>query len=80
MRICDMCMPVQDGIDTIQQIRELDAGIPILGVSGFFGAEGFSGGDLAVAMGADAALHKPFRMQQLLTEVEGMLGRRAAST
>ena len=61
--VCDALMPVQGGIETIQRIRELDASIPIIAVSGAFGAEGFSPRDDTLAMGADQALHKPFNAE-----------------
>ena len=66
--ICDMRMPVQDGIETIQRIRELDSHIPIIAISG---DETLL--DDAMGMGADLSLKKPFTMAQLLTAVDGCL-------
>ena len=71
--ICDMLMPVQDGINTIRRIRNVDESIPIIVVTGAFGAKSLSPHDLAIAMGADAALHKPFTKEQLLAAVNGLL-------
>ena len=37
--ICDMLAPAQDGVETMQQIREMDPTIPIIAISGAFGSE-----------------------------------------
>lgn len=37
--ICDMIMPVQDGFETIQQIRNLDASVPVVAISGAPGVD-----------------------------------------
>ena len=73
--ICDMLMPVQDGIETIQQIRELDAKIPIIAISGARGGESFSPLDDALALGADRTVKKPFTVAQLMAAVDDMLDR-----
>ena len=71
--ICDMLMPVQDGIETIQQIRELDAKIPIIAISGARGGDNFSPLDDALALGADRTVKKPFTVAQLMAAVDDML-------
>ena len=71
--ICAIMMPVQDGIETIQRIRILHPNIPIMAVCGAPGAEKFSLLDQAIAVGADMALGKPFRMMKFVAAVEGAL-------
>ena len=78
--ICDMPMPVQEGIETIQQIRELDADIPIIAISGAHGDDNFSPLDDARALGADRTVKKPFTVAQLMAAIDDLLGRGQAST
>ena len=68
--ICDMLMPVQEGIETIQEIRSAGANIPIIAISGAFGDEGYSPLDDARAIGADVAVAKPFTVEELLAAVD----------
>ena len=71
--ICDILMSVQDGIETIQRIRILHPNIPIMAICGASGDEKFSLLDHAIAVGADMALDKPFRMMKFVAAVEGAL-------
>ena len=73
--ICDMLMPVQDGVETIPQIRLLDPNIPIMAISGAPGVGRFSLPDDAMSLGADIALKKPFRMMKFLAAVDNVLTR-----
>ena len=68
--ICDMLMPVQEGIETIQEIRRAGANIPIIAISGAFGDEGYTPLDDARAIGADLAIAKPFTIEKLLAAVD----------
>ena len=68
-----MLMPVQDGIETIQQIRNLDAKIPIIAISGDHGGDNFSPLDDAMALGADRTVKKPFTVAQLMAAVDDVL-------
>ena len=72
--ITDLFMPEQDGIETIQQIREFAPATPILAMSGG-GARG-STDTLADAelLGAHAVLQKPFSPEELEREVAALLG------
>ena len=70
--ITDLVMPEQEGIETIQQIRELDGRLPIIAISGMWGGE-FEPLDDAKLMGASVALHKPIARLDLLTEVSRLL-------
>ena len=73
--ICDMLMPVQDGIETIQQIRNLYDNIPIIAISGARGGDKFSPLDDAMALGADRSVKKPFTVAQLMAAVDDVLDR-----
>jgi CheY-like chemotaxis protein len=72
--ITDILMPVQEGIETIQRIRELDPEIPIIAISGAFGQNNYSVLDDAKLIGADLAIEKPFTVEQLLRGVATVLG------
>jgi len=71
--ICDMFMPKQDGIETLQMFRQQFPAVRIIAVSG----GGYSGAldvlTMARHMGASAVLTKPFRLGQLLAVVEQQL-------
>ena len=67
--ITDIIMPVMEGIETIREIRQHDAIVPVIAVSG--GGHG-SGGNylrMARALGATEVLAKPFDQEQLLAAV-----------
>lgn len=73
--ITDLIMPVQEGIETIQRIRELDGEIPIIAISGAFVAEDFNALDDARLIGADLAVEKPFDVPTLLDAVRRALAK-----
>jgi CheY-like chemotaxis protein len=68
--VIDIFMPEMDGIATIRQLRGFDPSIPIIAMSGRAftdprnGAPDFLG--MAVKLGADYALQKPFAGDQLV--------------
>jgi DNA-binding response OmpR family regulator len=69
--ICDIVMPEQEGVETIQQLRRLRADVVIVAVSGGLGATA----DLDVLalvsmLGADTAFRKPFAMSALCEAIE----------
>lgn len=71
--ITDVYMPRQDGIETIQQLREEFPASRILAISGG-AAQGVTGPlQDAVLFGADATLAKPFTMDRLLKTVAELL-------
>lgn len=72
--ITDVFMPDQDGIETIQQLREEFPAARILAISG--GSLGGTSGTLtdALLLGADATLAKPFTIEQFTRTIAGMLG------
>jgi CheY-like chemotaxis protein len=71
--ITDLVMPEQEGIETIQQIRELDESLPIIAISGMWGTGDFTPLDDAKLMGASAALRKPIERTTLLEEVSRLV-------
>lgn len=73
--VTDLFMPEQDGIETIQQIREFGPDTPILAMSGG-GSRGHTDAlDDAELFGADAVLMKPFTPDELQEAVRGLLAR-----
>ena len=71
--ITDVFMPDQDGIETIQQLRDEFPAARILAISG--GTVGGTAGTLTDAMlfGANATLAKPFTIQELTRAVAELL-------
>jgi CheY-like chemotaxis protein len=71
--ITDISMPNQEGIQTINELRELDDALPIIVVSGEAPAHGYRPLDDARLLGADSAFAKPFSLAALVAEVERLL-------
>ena len=73
--ITDVYMPRQDGIETIQQLRDEFPDSRILAISG--GAAQGANAPLkdAELFGANATLAKPFTMERLVRAVSGLLGK-----
>jgi DNA-binding response OmpR family regulator len=72
--ITDIVMPNREGVETIRELRALDANVPIIAISG----GGNTGGDLfltlASHLGANQTLTKPIRQATLLETVNDCLG------
>jgi CheY-like chemotaxis protein len=71
--VCDLFMPVMDGMEVIRELRRDFPDVKIIAISG-----GGSGGNLellptALGAGADAILFKPFGHVALMTEVRQVL-------
>ncbi|HEX2136554.1 MAG TPA: response regulator [Microvirga sp.] len=78
--IMDLFMPEQEGIETIRQIRAEAPDIRIIAMSGG-GSYGFTDALEGVKLlGADAALRKPFRNEDLLSTVDAMVALRPGET
>ena len=71
--ITDLFMPEQDGIETIQQIREFAPETPILAMSGGGTRGNTDSLSDAELFGAQAVLQKPFSPEQLDAAVAGLL-------
>lgn len=68
--ITDIVMPVGEGIETIQALRQSGEALPILAISGNSPALYLRA---ATGLGATAALAKPFRADDLLAVVANLL-------
>jgi len=71
--ITDLVMPEQEGIETIQALRQEVPGIGIIAVSGAFEGQFLQ---VAEMMGADAVLTKPLSPEALLASVADVLKRK----
>jgi DNA-binding response OmpR family regulator len=71
--ITDILMPEKEGLQTIQELREADGNMRIIAISGGdrLGNKSYLG--MAVALGADDALAKPYRRQELLAKIDAVL-------
>ena len=70
--ICDMIMPISDGIEVILKIKKEDPEIRIIAISGG-GKLNFNDYlPLAKDFGADAILYKPFTKNDLLKTIQSI--------
>jgi DNA-binding response OmpR family regulator len=69
--VTDIIMPQKEGIETIRELRALDARVRIVAISGGGRTHKMDFLNLATKLGADATLAKPFRKEALLACVEG---------
>lgn len=69
--LTDLYMPNTDGFELVQHVRELPNRPPLIVMSS--NALAFGVFRDAQALGAAAALHKPFTKQQLLTVIDASL-------
>ena len=69
--VTDLFMPVQDGIETIRQIRQISGDTPILAISGSYHDATYL--RAAAALGANGTLEKPFSADQLADAVDTLL-------
>jgi CheY-like chemotaxis protein len=71
--LCDMFMPMRDGVEAIRELRRKFPGVKIIAMSG----GGFDGKidmlPVARALGAAQILHKPFSRDALLAAVEDVV-------
>lgn len=72
--ICDLIMPIREGLEMIAELRRGGATVPILAMSGG-GTLGDPNQMLAVAraLGATRTLPKPFSPNELVSAVEQLL-------
>ena len=68
--ISDMVMPGHEGIATIRKIRDMDAEVIIIAMSGSIEGGPMSFLQKARDAGADASLEKPFETAQLLQVIK----------
>ncbi|PTX90860.1 response regulator [Opitutus sp. ER46] len=72
--ITDIVMPVQEGVETILQLRREQPKVPIIAMSGGV-ANSKLYLNIAGRIGADYVLSKPFSPQELLEAVNRVVGR-----
>ncbi|MCW5732387.1 MAG: response regulator [Alphaproteobacteria bacterium] len=80
--IVDLIMPEMEGIETIREVRRIDAEIPIIAMSGGGRMSEVDYLSAALKLGADYALRKPFRKAELLDllmKLPGVRNARASS-
>src|SRR6185369_16943618 len=68
--ITDIIMPDKEGLETIGEIRQVDAKIPIIAVSGGGRLKATDLLTQAGHLGADAVLSKPFDPDELIAKVQ----------
>lgn len=72
LMITDLVMPEQEGLETIQAVRKQYPATKIVAISGAFGGDFLHA---AKKLGANAALNKPIRPDELLETVERLMTR-----
>ena len=72
--ITDILMPEQDGLGLISEIRDFNATLPIIAISGGAQTLGPDYLEYAQEMGANAILAKPFDKARLLSLIDQLLG------
>lgn len=71
--ITDIIMPEKEGIETLQEIRRRHPRTAVIAMSGGDAGGGSGFLDIALKLGADRILRKPFRRAELLAVVEDAL-------
>lgn len=73
--ITDIFMPTKDGLEIIQELRQQFKDIKVIAITGGIPGKNIASNvlDAAKSFGADLALEKPIRMQQLLSDVGDLL-------
>ena len=69
--IVDIVMPDQEGLETIRTLRQLVPGIRILAMSGYDSRYL----DMAMKLGADDSVRKPFAGRELVSRIRLLLGK-----
>jgi DNA-binding response OmpR family regulator len=76
--VTDLNMPGTSGAQLIAEARTHWPTVPIIAMTGSSTIEGRDVNEIARGLGADALLTKPFRVHQLVSVLNGVLGERAA--
>jgi CheY-like chemotaxis protein len=71
--LCDVIMPVRDGLETIRELRKTQPHLPVIAMSGGMGLPCMDPLRIASLMGARRTIAKPFRVEQLLQVVTAAL-------
>lgn len=68
--IADICMPICNGLEFIERVRQIDQSIPVLIISGY---REFDYARQAILLGVKAYIMKPIQGQELLAQIEECL-------
>lgn len=71
--VCDIVMPDRDGIELIPEMKALRPDVRILAISGRQMIGLLDVLNLAMRLGADAALAKPFELDHLVAQADALL-------
>jgi CheY-like chemotaxis protein len=77
--LCDLFMPVKEGIETIPEIRRDFPALPVIAMSGGSLPGQIDMLPVALRLGATRTLRKPFHPAELLGAVDAALGQPAPS-
>ena len=72
--ITDLLMPVKEGIETIRELRQINADAKIIAISGGGRAGAVDFLEMARKLGANRVIAKPFRPTELVKAVRAVLG------
>lgn len=75
--ITDILMPEKEGVETIQDLRQLAPGLPIIAISGGGRVGNMSFLKVAEHFGADRVFAKPFEPDEILGAVTDLLAKAA---
>lgn len=71
--ITDIVMPEKEGVEMIMELQQSDSSIPIIAMSGGNLGNADSYLKMAKKLGASAVISKPFRLDELITEIDNLL-------
>ena len=78
--VCDIFMPNKEGIATLRELRNIDAAIPVITMTGGSPSTGRAGPSahadyltMSTLLGATRTIHKPFRASELIALVQECL-------
>ncbi len=72
--ITDIIMPEKEGLETIMELKRDFPDVKILAISGGGQGDNWQYLDMAIKMGAESTLAKPFENEELLKAVKDLLG------
>jgi len=73
LMVTDIFMPEKEGLETIMDAKKADPSVKILAMSGGGRVWNMDALPVALSLGADAVLHKPFRREEFLGLVRQLL-------
>jgi DNA-binding response OmpR family regulator len=78
--VCDIFMPNKEGIATLRELRQVDAAVPVITMTGGSPSAGRTGPsayadylNMSTLLGATRTIHKPFRASELIALVQACL-------